>query len=260
MAIFIEDIFIENFIFFLLLTIFVSKVLGQKENFLKHFFSASFVSCFETASIVLNLGKYGQLLILILNIFLLILLSQKGTKKLFVSFVISLSFIFIIDGIRGALLKFEVILPLLEIFVVIFVLFLFKLIKHFYNIKKHKKFEYKIDFFNGQNVFSTIGYLDSGNFLLDGQTQKPVVIIDYNTFLHITGIALETFLQGKYELRNSHYIDYVTISGRKKMLVFEVDEIMVDGHKIDCILGLNLAGFENGYSALLGVQALGDRI
>ena len=137
---------------------------------------------------------------------------------------------------------------------------LFKLVKHFYSIKKHKKFEYKVNFYNGQNVFSTIGYLDSGNFLLDTISQKPIVIIDYKIFVHITNINLENLLQEKYVLKNSHYIDYCTIGCSKKMLVFEIDEVEIDGKKADCLIGLNMSGFENGYSALLGVQVLGDMI
>lgn len=260
MTIFVEDIFIENFIIFFSLAIFVSKLLGKKEKLLYQIFAGTLAAGFETAGVVLNLGNLGHILLLVFDVLLVVVIGQKGLKNIFVSIVISFVYLFVIDGLKGVLAKFENITIPLKILCALFMILLFKLVKHFYSIKKHKKFEYKVNFYNGQNVFSTIGYLDSGNFLLDTISQKPIVIIDYKIFVHITNINLENLLQEKYVLKNSHYIDYCTIGCSKKMLVFEIDEVEIDGKKADCLIGLNMSGFENGYSALLGVQVLGDMI
>lgn len=260
MTIYVEDLFFENFIIFLSMAFFTTSLLGKKEKFVKAVFASIFAACFECAGVMVGLGKYGHIMLLAFNVGLVVLMSQKGTKSIFVSIIISFAYLFVIDGLRGLLAKYINISSWIKIFGLVYVLLMFKLIKHFYNIKKHKKFEYKVNFYNGQNVFSTIAYLDSGNFLQDSISQKPVVIIDYNAFLHISGVPFDDFLHGKFDLKNSHYIDCSTISGNKKMLVFEIDYIEIDGKRVDCLLGLNLNGFENGYSALLGVQVLGDMI
>ena len=126
------------------------------------------------------------------------------------------------------------------------------LFRHFYIQKKHKKFEYSISFLYGENRYKGLAYLDSGNFLQDNLTSLPIVIIDYHIFLHLTGISIDKLLDTKYKLKSSHFVEFDTIAGGHKMLVFEADNVEIDGTKVNCMLGLNLKGFERGYNAILG--------
>lgn len=239
----------------------ISKSLCQSKKFFGLFVSASVCGLFQTLGEIADLGTIGSLILTFANICLISSLSVKGTSKTFAATVLGFTYFAVIDSVRVLLtqkVKLSIFVSFLIVFVYVFLIF--GMIRYFFKTKRHKKFEYKITFYEKENVFSTIAYLDSGNFLEDSLTGLPIVIIDYNVFVHLSGLGIEDLLINKCRLKNSHYINYSTISGSEKMLVFDVDRVEIDGQEKKCHLGLNLKGFEKGYSALFGVNVLGESL
>jgi|GEM_PF-2893664 len=261
MIIFIEDIFIKNLIIYLFTAMLISKSLCQGQKIFRLFVGAMLCGFFQTLGEIVDLGTIGTLLLTFANVCLISSLSIKGTAKTFSAIVLGITYFVVIDSVRVLLtqkVKLSIFVSFLVVFVYVFLIF--GLIRHFFKTKRHKKFEYKITFYEKENVFSAIAYLDSGNFLEDNLTGLPIVIVDYNVFFHLSGCRIEDLLINKCNLKNSHYINYSTISGSEKMLVFDIDRVEIDGQEKKCHLGLNLKGFEKGYSALFGVNVLGESL
>ena len=256
MIVYIEDIFFQSFFTYSVSLFLTSKMLQENNNKIKIICASVILSLVEIVAKRHNLAILGNTLIITQNVLLGVLMAIKGLKKTLLAYLLEFCFIFLLDGLKSFLIDKVGSLPWYVITFLLgsFVWFVYKMIYHFYKVKKHKKFEYKITFYNKENVFSSIAYLDSGNFLEDDITKLPIVIIDYNTFLHISNFNIEDILKNAVKLDNMHYVNYSTISGSQKMMVFSVDCVEIDGEKKECLLGLNLKGFGNGYSALLGVN------
>jgi stage II sporulation protein GA (sporulation sigma-E factor processing peptidase) len=107
---------------------------------------------------------------------------------------------------------------------------------------------FKICIRNKGDIYQTIGFLDSGNRLVDEISKKPVVIINYKTFNKLfKNINVVDLIMGRLEnlpLKNCRYITIGTVSDSKgKVLVFESDELEIfleDGKNIikNVMLGL----------------------
>lgn len=81
--------------------------------------------------------------------------------------------------------------------------------------------------FNNKQI-STLGYFDTGNNLT--LNNKPVSIINFKLFNSLTGISLTNFLSKNYDLKSQQYINVSTVTGSKKLLAFELEEIKIKNH------------------------------
>ncbi len=256
MVVYIEEIFLQGFADFFIVFFLAVKSLASKSSRARIFLACMICAGIYTLSLVYDFGGVILLALMELNLLLGVLIVFSGFSLLFSAFVVCNLYMLVVEGINYSFSFLDRTYNWI-ITAVLFVYFylLLMLLKHFYNIKKHKKFEYKLTFYNGNNIFSTIGYLDSGNFLQDSLTGLPVVIVDYDTFLHTTGYNLNQLFSKSYNLKNAHYIDYLTISGRGKLLVFEIDKVEMEGKVKQCLLGFSMQGGLE-YSALISVGVL----
>lgn len=143
-----------------------------------------------------------------------------------------------------------------------------KLFKAFYRKKMFGNFIFDAEVLNDKKNIEFQVYLDSGNTLIDPLTNKSVVIIEYSIFKKIYDISFEKIITKKItqdDIKNSRYIDYGTIGGKSKMLVFEVDcfkiktkdkDIVIDNQ----IFGLSLTKLKNCFDceALIGPDIAKD--
>ena len=91
-------------------------------------------------------------------------------------------------------------------------------------------------------MFSITTFMDSGNRLIDPETNLPVCIISTSLFVRM-GMVEE-----------GHYIDYQTIGGKGKIFVFRPDKIDVGKNTItDVMLGVSLKDFGK-FDALLNAK------
>jgi hypothetical protein len=102
------------------------------------------------------------------------------------------------------------------------------------------------------NKVTITGFIDSGNALQDNN--RPVSIINLDTFSKLTNISLEQYLTNDFKtLTHPHFINANTIAGSKKILVFTINELRIDSKTYQNILiGVSL-NFDNTkeYKAIL---------
>ena len=137
----------------------------------------------------------------------------------------------------------------------------------FLYVREHKKFKstynynYKVSIvFKNGKCLECNGFLDTGNRLIDNQ--KPIVIINQKTFEKLCNIKLSYILLYKdlSRINNAHYIKYNTISGQDKLLVFSVDEFIVENKSTigseNILIGVSIKPFGKEYDAILNAEVL----
>ena len=122
---------------------------------------------------------------------------------------------------------------------------------------------FKVSIKNNDKICNTLGFLDTGNRLLEEASKKPIVIINYKIFSQLfKNIKIMDLLLGKLEnlpLKNCKYVSVNTVNGKKsKILTFEGEElkIFLDSQVNiiqDVTFGLALTKFEGSinYNVLL---------
>ena len=113
--------------------------------------------------------------------------------------------------------------------------------------------------YHAGKVFKLKGYIDSGNALVDPQSQMPVSIISLPVFLEMfPKITADKILLHELDevITDGYYINYKTISGQGKLFVFQPDQMQINGTKItNGLLGVAPKDFGNAkYDALLNVK------
>lgn len=128
---------------------------------------------------------------------------------------------------------------------------LIKYVKH-KNSLSNFYFDVKIDL-NDKEYFLR-GYLDSGNKLLDDGS--PVVVVPLKIFSKIfKEYPLEKIPLGSAP-NNPHYINTLSVNNRDKMLVLEIDKILISNSErnkeyTNVKLGLSKANFSSDFDILL---------
>ena len=119
--------------------------------------------------------------------------------------------------------------------------------------ERRKGFVYKVKIKDKDVLLEEEGYLDSGNVLYDGISNKPIILINFDVFHRIySQISLSKFLTKDYNLssiKNGHYIKINTVGKGTTMLVFSVDEVVVGDDKSfsNAMLGLSFSGFDKSF-------------
>ena len=128
------------------------------------------------------------------------------------------------------------------------------LVRNFYSVKHLSKFLYDITLKNEQKTFVCKAFLDTGNRAVDEKTNQPIVLINFSIFsklfpeIKLTDLLLKRYQN--FKLKNMHEIDIKSLSNSSKILVFEIDNIMIDEKVItNFMLGLSLKNFNETLSA-----------
>lgn len=151
-------------------------------------------------------------------------------------------------------------------------LILKKLIKLFYCKKQINNFIYEVEFNENEITYKTTGFLDSGNFLTDEVTKKPICLINFNVFNNLfpkTNIG--NLLLKKIDslpIKNARYINVSSIGKSQEILVFEIEKMVIFSGFSDknnknltidnILLGLSLKNFTQNLNAecILNYQLL----
>lgn len=247
-----EALLIEGFVIFFVASFLASKILCD-EALIRALVLGVLGGILYAAIPILNLAFFGEILLTILVVILGVLVTSSN--KYLAKVLTNLCFIIFILGTKKvATDNFGDRALLMRVLTLIFsTLVVLCLSKHFYNIKRQKKFEYQVTITYNSNTYRCKAYLDSGNTLED-TSGLPVVIIDYKTFLHLTGVNFFDLASKNLCLKNSHFLEYNSVGTKSKMLVFEPNEVLVDGSPKKCLLGLSVGANFGEYSALLNVM------
>lgn len=125
---------------------------------------------------------------------------------------------------------------------ILFLIVLGPIISYLY-IKSIKDYKYKLSIMHdvilidGDNIINLKGYLDTGNTLVDPIFKYPVIMINDKI----------KFLNNKY-----FYVPYKVINDKSILKCIKIDKVIVDGHVIECLLGLcNESIFKGSYDVIL---------
>ena len=143
----------------------------------------------------------------------------------------------------------------------VFVLFASGYFYLFVQLIKYSKYKNKLTnfYFDVQVVLNSRryflrGYLDSGNKLLDNG--QPVVVVPFKIFLKVfKDYPIEKVVLGCAP-NNPHYINIISVSEMDKMLVLEIDKILIKNNEknkeyTNVKLGLSKANFSSDFDILL---------
>lgn len=241
MIVYIEYVLINNFLVTFMLILATNMCFKLKNNITRNLFASTFGAIM---AILYPLCNLTGIIILLLKGFVGFLITAiaykcENVKKLFVFFVVFIFLTAMYGGINMMIyfavygdFAFTKTLPLPIILFSIFMItyFLKQVVFIFYKKKQISQFLYEIEINNNAEKIVTNAYLDSGNILCDPQNNNPIVVINHKIFNKLfsdfSPIKLAT--KNVAELKNAHYIKVSTVTANGEMLVFNVDNIILN--------------------------------
>ena len=254
MKIVIEYVFLENFF----LNCFILKTVSflVKEKCRRIWLSAFFSACFTIVMPLLNLSILGGILCEIGVMALMICLSFNF--KTFKKFSKLLACCFLTLCLYGGVCffferLFGLMKTLLFLTVITSTYILIKIIAKWRDRKRSvDNFCFDVEICANGNTLKFKGFLDSGNMLVDPFTQKPVSLLNFRAFSRLfKDVEIEDIIRNTDKvkcLKFAHYINFNTLNNVDKILIFQVDKIVV-GQDIreNQFVGLTLKNFNQAF-------------
>lgn len=266
MEVYIELAIIDNLLINGMILFLTSFSLRHKIRFWRLFLSAFLGMLLAVLLPLLTLNTVSLFIIKLClgNIMCLVMNKKLTIREYFLYYLMFLTFTFVLGGfcffinflVGGTMEHFPIPTSIIVLFMFLYIFFLIKAIIAFYSKKKMQGFIYNVKIIEGDKKLTLKAYLDSGNTLVD--EQKPVIIINPRVFdkLYKTKFHEVLFFKKFEGLKNPHFMEYNTISGKGKILVFDVDNFEIpDKHfsTKDISLGVSLRPFSKDFDAIMGV-------
>lgn len=249
MTIYLDLLFLLNFIYDLLLLLTVSVTLKRNTKF-KRILLGSFFGAISTFIILIPINKYLLLILKILSsiIMLIITYSFKNIKYflnnllyLYMTSVILAGFLYFLK------LEFNNLSYLISLSIAPLILYLY--------IKEQKKLKEIVNYykkvivtFKNNKTLSLNGFIDSGNKLKDPITGKYIILVNKKT------------LKGIYNIRSPMYVPIKTINNKSLLPCISIKNIIIDNKTYNnYLLGISdtFNGFDN-INCLLNYHLLED--
>ena len=275
MEIYIEDVFLDNFLIDLILLWCVSKILRFNAKAWQLLFSAIVGVGLTVLSLFFSpQGVISLLYKILCGVIMVLIISPKGVKRFILGYFTFVALTFFMGGICTAIalsfgsvaltetgqIAYTLSLPMGIVIGIIFALG-FLCVKFTFALKN----KLRVDNFIFSAEISSCGtsqkfqaFLDTGCKLCDPTTSKPVIFISYPAFQKMFDVPISSLLLKKNlpNLKNMHYITAGTIGASKDILVFDVDKIslVAQNKKIDILgasLGLTFSGLEKNLDCAL---------
>lgn len=285
MVIYIEQVLIDNFIINLFIILSLRAILRAKFKKINIVLASLLGS---VVALILPLFRFNliinSLIKILLSLVMVIILKRFTKLKEYLLYYLTFLLLTFVFG--GACLfilmsfdkNFKInnystySLPLGVIVVIIFFIFIIikNIFKNFYSRKKINNLVYKVVIENNDEKDEILGFLDSGNTLVDKLTGKPITIVNFYSLknvlkqISITDIILNKETKINKYFNNVHIVETTSIGNNKnKILVLEVQKLEIYlENKVNiidnAIIGLTLKNFINdlGYNALLNSKLL----
>ncbi len=254
MKIVIEYVLIENF----LINLIVLKTVGLflKEKGRLFFVSALLGAVVTLICPLLRLTTGGSFLLQLGCAVFYVCISFKfsGLKKFLVLYLTYFMSAFLYGGacyFFAGLFNQTYLLLVLAVVVAVFCV-VSLLLKRRRRKKSLEGFCFDVKIKVGEKSFDFKAFLDSGNFLSDPITNKPVCLINYKAFSTLfSEIALEDVLrkgEKVKKLKFAHYISFNTLNSNDKILVFQADSLQIGERSYEKqMLGLSLKNFNQTF-------------
>ena len=126
------------------------------------------------------------------------------------------------------------------------------LVKKFNRKKSIENFCFDVLIVIGERSCACKGFLDSGNLFFDPVTEKPVTLVNLKVFEKLfADIKICDILMRSEKLKTlkfAHFVSFNTLGKGDKILVFQVDKMVVEKRVFEkSLLGLSLKDFENTF-------------
>lgn len=264
MKIYIEQVLVTNFIIDWCILLVVSRLVFSKTNYKHLTLSSTFGSVatlivpYCTNILIINIFK------ILSSIIMLQLIRIKTKKQLFLSCLLMLVLSYVIGGAildyfgtstnNGYIINTINLLPTF-IITVVFTFISCKLVTWTKSKIVSNSNIFDVTLVNNGKQMNIKSFIDSGNGLYDNNS--PVSLINFETFTKLTNISLTQYINNQFEgLNNAHFIEANTIAGKRKILVFTINELHLKHSRVkifkDVKLGVALH-FDNTqeYKAIL---------
>ena len=257
MTVYIEYVFLSNFIFNFLLLYSVVKILKIKYRKLRLFFADLSGTAIAIVIPLFAVGHVLSVLIkLALSLLIVLILARYKSKKQFLAALLlfwGLTFalggvlfgIYFIFGADFSLQQDLSIvsnspLPLFVGGILCFVFLTKNLVAYISGKKASSKFIYNAVLMLDGVRYELQGFLDSGNQLADDASGLPVVIVVSQKKKNLVKEKVAESLDTKNDcIKNAHYITFSTLAGGKqKMFTFAPESFFVGDRQFDVVLGL----------------------
>lgn len=128
-------------------------------------------------------------------------------------------------------------------------------------IHNNDKYLYKITLIEKEKTITTTAFLDTGNKL--NSNNKPISIINYKIFqkLYPKILLMDILLKKQLPLKNSTYFEVKSIGTPQKILIFEIEKIVINKREIENpLLGLSFENFEKTTrcDAIISTNLIGE--
>ena len=249
MTIYLDLLFLLNFIYDLLLLLTVSVTLKRNTKFKRILLGSSF-GAISTFIILIPINKYLLLILKILTsvIMLIITYSFKNIKYflnnllyLYMTSVILAGFLYFLK------LEFNNLSYLISLSIAPLILYLY--------VREQKKLKEIVNYykkvivtFKNNKTLSLNGFIDSGNKLKDPITGKYIILVNKKT------------LKGIYNIRSPMYVPIKTINNKSLLPCISIKNIIIDNKTYNnYLLGISdtFNGFDN-INCLLNYHLLED--
>lgn len=254
MKIVIEYVLFENFLINLMVLKTTSLV--SKEETKLCWLASSLGACLTVALPIFRLSIFGCLIVEIGQIWLSECLCFKfRTLKKFVYLFLCYFVSLMVYG--GGCFFFEKLFGIESTLLVLgIVSATFVVINFLARRHKHKQsvdnFCFDVEIEIDKKKTKCKGFLDSGNMLFDPVSARPVSLVNFKIFsamfdeIELSDILLKTKRLRK--LKFAHYINFETLNNDSKILIFQVDKMIVNGKNLGkTMLGLSLKNFDSAF-------------
>lgn len=254
MKIVIEYVLLENFLINFIVLKTVELFLKEKGRFF--FLSALMGAVVTLICPLLKLSTFGSFLLQFgFAVFYVCISFKFSTFKkfsiLYLAYFIS-AFLYggacyFFEGLIGSGSLLVVLMVVALVFVVINILF-----KRRQKKKNLDSFCFDVKIEVSGKEFDFKAFLDSGNFLSDPITGKPVCLINYKAFSTLfKEIDIEDVLKKNEKLKKlkfAHFISFNTLNSKDKILVFQADSLKIGQKSFERpTLGLSLKNFNQAF-------------
>lgn len=232
MKIYLEQLLLTNFIIDFCILIIISKIIFSSSCIKAILLSALFGSLATIIYPYCPNAYFTNALKILTAIVMLQILGIKTKKQLTLSCALMLVISYIIGGailsnfgantVGGYAIKNVSLIPVFAITIVCTFVSC-KLITYIKTKITANSNIYNITLVYNQKHITIKSFIDSGNTLNDNN--NPVSLINFETFTKLTSITLQQYLTNDFQLNNSHFISANTIAGKRKILVFSIDEL-----------------------------------
>lgn len=253
MQVYVEDVFIDNFVIDFLLLLLTSRILHLNAKKRLMVLGALIGVLGTVLSLLFSLSGITAILykIILSAVLVLCITPTTNLKKFFLAHITFITLTFVFGGLITAIslnfgkpiitengeTLYELGLPM-GIILGTISLGAYAIIKFIKSLQKRlvqSSFYCTATLFDNDKKIKIRAFIDSGNTLIDPLTQKPVMFISYQSFSKIfqdIPIALVMLKKPVPALKNSHYISLGTITNQKSSaLVFTVDKIIIKNDK-----------------------------